>query len=351
MRTNHKFALQAAFCFALISGTAQGQYGAIAYSESCFGKLYATRSDGAGSIELTAPASAPSGARRGRDVADLSTSGPLTMITADWYVTQINDVGGQLSADAPVLIRPPDYPEGWGALASFSPTGDRLAYFDGIFIIVADVTRDLNGRITGVANRTEVIRYDQIGSPSDSNAAESYTFHGNPDFSPDGTQLAVISYSDLWIIDLLTDGHGFAGKHPLTRTYGVTELSPAFSPDGTRIAYAATTNEYAKFIGGWAMPVGKDQIYTVAVGTGAVVSVLNRKTRGQSTGYGSSPTWSPDSSQIVFAGPGATAGHSTPCRSVINTELFRIAADGVSGAVLFTNTVGTGSEKAPRWGW
>jgi Tol biopolymer transport system component len=272
------------------------------------------------------------------------------MITTDWYVTQINQVDGQLFADLPVLIRPTDYPEGWGAPPRFSPTGDRLVYFDGYSIIVADLVRHPDGRITGVTNRTVVIGKDDIGSPADTNAAGATAFHGHPDFSPDGSKLVVVSYSDLWMIDLGADGHSFAGKRPLTRTYGVSEILPVFAPDGSRVAYVGATNEY--FTGfGWAMPTGKNQIYTVDVASGVVVSVLNRKTRGQSSGYGSNPTWSPDSMQLVFSGPGATAGRNAPCRSLTNYDLFRIPSDGSSGAVYLTNTVGTASEGNPRWGW
>jgi len=59
---------------------------------------------------------------------------------------------------------------------------------------------------------------------------------GYPDFSPDGNQIVVTIYGDLWLLHL-NDNRTLASSEPLTRTVGDTEIQAAFSPDGSKIAY------------------------------------------------------------------------------------------------------------------
>jgi Tol biopolymer transport system component len=100
-----------------------------------------------------------------------------------------------------------------------------------------------------------------------------------PAWSPDGTQLAFVRLedkqeSDIYVMN--TDGSGLTN---LTNTPNGSENSPAWSPDGQRIAYT---------------------------GEGPDIYVMNASGSGQANlthsadGSDSEPAWSPDAKRILF---------------------------------------------------
>jgi dipeptidyl aminopeptidase/acylaminoacyl peptidase len=100
----------------------------------------------------------------------------------------------------------------------------------------------------------------------------------SPAWSPDGTQLAVVTHwaGRAGILVMQPDGSG----QRLVTSDG-SDLDPAWSPDGTKIAFANGAN-----------------IYTVqADGTGRT----QLTTRNAFAGYALRPTWSPDGKTIAYA--------------------------------------------------
>jgi tricorn protease len=106
--------------------------------------------------------------------------------------------------------------------------------------------------------------------------ASKFITHGS--LSPSGKQAVLEARGDLWTVPA-SDG----SPHNLTRTSGVAERDPAWSPDGRWIAYFSdATGEYELYI----IP---------ADGTG---EAQQRTTLGP--GFRYRPVWSPNSERIAF---------------------------------------------------
>ena len=142
-----------------------------------------------------------------------------------------------------------------------------------------------------------------------------------PAWSPDGTRLAYVSYRDgnAEIYVMAADG---SGARRLTRHRG-EDLSPAWSPDGSRIAFAGNRS-------------GAYRIHTMrADGSGVRVLTQLRESF--------SPAWSPDGRSIVFSSSGRTPE---------NPELYSVRADG-TGLTRLTWTRGgvetLGDDGFPSW--
>jgi Tol biopolymer transport system component len=116
----------------------------------------------------------------------------------------------------------------------------------------------------------------------------------DPDWSPDGSAIVYTRgdnlasrdrvYMDLYVVDV-------AGGTPrqLTRTAGVFETAPAWSPDGSRIAFARWTNQ--------SQYDGRETIHVMnRDGTGEKLLLAHQH-------FASGPeslTWSPDGRTIAF---------------------------------------------------
>ncbi|MGZ8716896.1 MAG: TolB family protein [Gaiellaceae bacterium] len=113
-----------------------------------------------------------------------------------------------------------------------------------------------------------------------------------PTFSFDGDRVAYVRNGDIFTIQSNTGG----GALPVTNTVGVDDADPAYSPDGTKIAFASVD------------PGTGYDIWTVNVTTGVLHQVTN------AAGDERSPTWSPSGATIVYsagATPGLFASSST----------------------------------------
>lgn len=111
-----------------------------------------------------------------------------------------------------------------------------------------------------------------------------------PVFSPDGTRVAFYATDsgnqDIWVVPADGDGDPerlTSGAMP----EGYTRYGPAWSPDGSRIAYVSNAADY------WA-----DDVWIVDVGSGESrqlsTSIMARST----------PAWSPDGDEIVLPATG-----------------------------------------------
>ena len=143
----------------------------------------------------------------------------------------------------------------------------------------------------------------------------SDAYDAQPEWSPDGTQIAWIRYatrrggpSDVWVMN--ADG---SNKRNLTGDGPEEIVAPAWSPDGTQIAI--DRNDYL-----WIMN---------ADGTGA-------HEIGTSPIRGGDPAWSPDGSKIAYIGSAPTGA-----------EIFMMDADG-SDSQQLTSTARV-HETRPAW--
>jgi TolB protein len=123
----------------------------------------------------------------------------------------------------------------------------------------------------------------------------------SPAWSPDGRRLAFVSYRDGDAEIYVADARGRILRQ-VTRN-AAEDLQPAWSPDGRRLAFASNRT------GGY-------EIYHAGVAGGAPTRV----TRGATQAYGSfSPAWSPDGWRIAYASSVGTPE---------NQELYLARADG-----------------------
>lgn len=127
-----------------------------------------------------------------------------------------------------------------------------------------------------------------------------------PEWSPDGTQLAYISPcpglqerydgASIFVLTLAT------GRSDLISTFATGDYDPAWSPDGSRLAFTS-------------LQTGKPQIFIHSFESGQTDILMQRTTINRM------PAWSPDGSQIVYVAP-----------SPVNNRpiLYRVDAGGIN---------------------
>lgn len=132
---------------------------------------------------------------------------------------------------------------------------------------------------------------------------------GRPSLHPDGTRAVVslvrpdLTVNDyvgqVWTVPVSVEGAPDRGPTPLTRGHRDTE--PRFSPDGSLVVFLRTGAK------GTAGPAGRPQLYVVAAGGGEPIPLTDAPLGV--TGY----AWSPDGTRIAFAARVPEAGrYGTP---------------------------------------
>ena len=146
----------------------------------------------------------------------------------------------------------------------------------------------------------------------------------SPAPSPDGTKIAFASSSlegHLQIALINADGSGMKALTRCSLPNCTSDGSPAWSPDGTRIAFGRLT------------PSSRFQVFVMgADGSGQQAIFEDRFTGGASTDVVASPTWSPDGKRIAFEK---------------DHKVFVMGSDG-TGVRNLTGS-GPGSDFAPSW--
>lgn len=144
---------------------------------------------------------------------------------------------------------------------------------------------------------------------------------GTPSFSPDGKRIAFVSNKDgsprIYVMDIPAPGTRLQDiKATLISKSSKESTAPAWSPDGTKLAYCAMTNNVRQI---WTHDFQKNEERQLTQGAG------NKE----------NPAWAPDSLHLIFN----STGHS-------GSELYLINLNQPE-AVKITN--GPGEKRFPSW--
>lgn len=204
-----------------------------------------------------------------------------------------------------------------GCPCSWSPDDSRLLYT----LVTGDLT---------VGFTVDVYSINTDGSDSRLLTPEPGRAY-DAAWSPDGSRIAFIwetPFRDIWLMD--PDGSNKVKLTDLASAVAPPLIpiayEPAWSPDGTRIAFAGP----GEFSGPRIWVVNSD---------GSNLTMLTAAPFSQAW----HPSWSPDGARITFWG--RQGGEQSP----LNTyEIYVMNADG-SNVVNITNS--PGSETGPSWSW
>ena len=164
------------------------------------------------------------------------------------------------------------------------------------------------------------------------NLSNDPAWEDGPAWSPDGTRLAFRSfrngYEEIWVAK--ADGSGPVNvtnnvQRPDRESEIFSDVAIAWSPDGNRIAYPRHHH---------AVECCSSQVAVVDVASGSTVF----ETLGDAFDW--DPQWSPDGAQIAFTRTTYAAGGVT-------SFVYLVASDGTALARLIPND--TESENHPRW--
>lgn len=159
-----------------------------------------------------------------------------------------------------------------------------------------------------------------LGKPQQIFSARLAT-QGTPTFSPDGSKIAFVSNKDgsakIYVMPIPKAGANIKDIQPTLISRANRENSaPAWSPDGTKIAYCARTQE-------------DRQIWIYDFNTGEETKITTGK------GHKENPTWAPNSLHLAF-------NTSSPQSS----ELFIINLNQLEAVQM---TFGPGEKRFPNW--
>jgi TolB protein len=137
-------------------------------------------------------------------------------------------------------------------------------------------------------------------------------------WTPDGARIAFEKDGDIWTV--APDG---TGPRNLTGTPDAAEVSPDFSPDGEKLAFAGNLDN------------GDREIFTMNLDGGALTNVTD------DNAHEDEPAWSPDGRKIAFRKNLVSSG-------ITNGEIFKKNADGTGR--LKNVSKDPGFDQSPDWG-
>jgi Tol biopolymer transport system component len=267
-----------------------GGNGKIAFQSDRHGpvEIYAmTPGKTATRITTSNNSSDPSYSPDGRRIAFIS--GSKTNSSYEVWVMNADGSGRRQVTKTSVAEQEP----GW------SPDGTRLVYASNSF----DKDRQTDLEIW-------TINADGTGRRQLTNNSSSET---QPAWSPDGSRIAFVRGQDVWVMN--SDGTGESNATPTSQPgtctstcYQGGDESPAWSPDGSRIAYVHGYGPPANPNAGGGVP----NIWTMDPNGGNKVNVSNNPNTSARQ-----PAWSPDGTEIAYVG---TASGSTDNIYVMNSD-------------------------------
>lgn len=145
----------------------------------------------------------------------------------------------------------------------------------------------------------------------------------SPAWSPEGTKIAFSRNRDIWVMDV-------SGGNETRLTHGDTSVADfAWSPDGTRIAFVSfrSPDDFEEWIL-WVMRADGTDRQPIAMGTSAAADVS----------LAPAPIWSPDGQRIAF--------ESWPSSELETGDIWVVNADGTGKTRL---TSKPGWDRAPAW--
>ncbi len=200
---------------------------------------------------------------------------------------------------------------------SFSPDGETIVFAREIYDEVEDtVTVDVF-----------TVDVDSPGVPTNLTNTQGAD-EMSPVYSPDGTKIAFTRYGATNAEILVMNSTNGSGKQNLTNTRGADEYDPDWSPDGSKIVF--TTYSFLSEEGD-----GEIAVMDSADGT-------PRQNLTNNAAHEESPAFSPDGNSIVFSrfSYSRTRGESS--------DIFVMRADGTTKAKRLTDT--RAFEWGPNWG-
>ena len=365
--------LAAVLLTGLATAPASGQSGVIAFRDYCNGRLYAIRGDGSGRIALPLPQlPQPTAEYRYSDpwIVDVTTSDPLTNdpVTVVYYVgiVRVNQNQSTLVDSGLFAVQLDDV----GGVLPCGSLCPRMWAFWGSIQTGPGVGRFLSGSAGSCGKRPSCQRADDGQSRSRRQHREDHW----PVGSGRGGRFVLVGPSRPHRAHferlhrrrrLLSGRKQHRCVHPLRSLAGPSEFRK--HEWGGRAPYRehrwlrrvetrvlAGRHSYCLhrrsdcYLYGWSVDNGH---LFASLGHACRDAGYHEQEQGQS-GFGA-----PQRDVAVrrygnrLLGFYVCTRRSSPCSTLLNSELFLINADGSNSAVQITNTNGTSVEAWPKWGW
>ncbi|MGH9941601.1 MAG: Calx-beta domain-containing protein, partial [Pyrinomonadaceae bacterium] len=219
-------------------------------------------------------------------------------------------------ACAAVLLAAPGLPGAAARTEARQAAG--LEYSDDGFDIAAPAEFRANGKLAftrDAAGNGEVFVMNADGS-SQTNITNHPAFDFAPNWSPDGTKLALTSNRDTRNDIYIVNGDGASPVTNLTNSPNADDAYPVWSPDGTKLVFVSSRD-------------GNDEVYVMNANGSGPARLTNSPAPDRS------PVWSPDGSKIAFMS--LRDG---------NLEIYVMNADGSGQTRLTSNPA---SDTVPNW--